>query len=89
MMQKYCNAETRHHFMQCNERHLVSEITSEMWSSWPGMKTEAMGVCDMVVLGKPRVRILGVQPEFCCKGEGVESPCQMGCGSSLVNMNHY
>ena len=48
--EKYCNAETMHHFMRCNERHLVSEITSEMWSSRPGMKTAAMRVCDTVVL---------------------------------------
>ena len=40
-------------------------------------------------LGKPHVRIFNVQPEFCRKGGGVESPCQMGCGTSLVNMNHY
>ena len=39
--------------------------------------------------GKPHVRIFSVQPEFCRKGGGVESPCQMGCGTSLVNMNHY
>ena len=41
-------------------------------------------------LRKPHVMILGVQPAFFRKGEGgVESPCQMGCGSSFVNMNHY
>ena len=40
-------------------------------------------------LGKPHVRILGVQPEFCRKGGGVETPCRMGCGNSSVNMNHY
>ena len=40
--------------------------------------------------GKPNVRILYVQPAFCRKGGGgVKLPCQMGCGSSLVNMNHY
>ena len=39
--------------------------------------------------GKPHVRILGVQPEFCRKGCEVESPCQIGCGSFSVNMNHY
>ena len=40
-------------------------------------------------LGKPHVRILCVQPEFCRKGGGVEIRCQMDCGSSSVNMNHY
>ena len=40
-------------------------------------------------LGKPHVRILGVQPEFSRKGRGVETPCRMGCGNSSVNMNHY
>ena len=41
------------------------------------------------ILGKPHVRILGVQPEFCRKDGGVENPCQMGCGNPSVNMNHY
>ena len=40
-------------------------------------------------LGKPCVRKIHVQPEFCRKGGRVESPCQMGCGTSLVNKNHY
>ena len=29
---------------------------------------------------------MAVQPEFCCEGGG-EIPCQMGCGSSSVNIN--
>ena len=37
-------------------------------------------------LGKPHVRILGVQLEFCRKGWWVETPCQMGCGNSSLNM---
>ena len=45
--------------------------------------------CFSSSLGKPHVRILGVQPEFCRKGGGVETPCRMGCGNSSVNINHY
>ena len=37
-------------------------------------------------LGKPHVKILGVQLEFCRKGWWVETPCQMGCGNSSLNM---
>ena len=35
--------------------------------------------------GKPLLTILGVQTE----GRGVETPCQMVFGSSLVNTNQY
>ena len=45
--------------------------------------------CVWGILGKTYVRILGVQPEFCRKGGGVETPCRMGCGNSSVNINHY
>ena len=56
---------------------------------WTKETKSGPGEINWRALGKPHVRIFSVQPEFCRKGGGVESPCQMGCGSYSVNMNHY
>ena len=69
------------HYATCRQRRM-------WWTLSPDPLALQWQVSKMMTKAKPLLRILAVQPEFCCKG-GVETPCQMGCGSSLVNINHY
>ena len=50
--------------------------------SWTGLY-----IFDLALLGKPLLKILYVQQEFCCKrGDGGETPWRMGCGIAKIGV---